>query len=98
MEQLSAMVTTGSTKLNNNLFAINLLAIHLFQSLGCVSNVIELHELLVLFRWRVSQFLYGTYKLKPKEGEKNKGKKSESGYTQKNRIETFQHHSKKFLT
>lgn len=60
MEELAG-VTTGSTELNNNLFAVNFLAVHVFQGLGGVSYVEELHESLILFPWGISQFLYGTY-------------------------------------
>lgn len=56
-------MTTGSTKLNNNLFAVNFFAVHVFQSFSGISSVKKLNESLVLFPWSISQFPNGTERL-----------------------------------
>jgi len=77
----SAGVATGSAELDDDGFAVNLLAVHVLQCLGSVSGVEELDESLVLFPWGISQFLYGTYPLiQPTTKTKSK-KGSESGDT-----------------
>lgn len=56
--QVLPAVASWSTEFDDNWFAVDFFSVHFLESFRSISHVEELDEPLVLFRRRLSQFLY----------------------------------------